>query len=53
MLFRSSLNRLRRVLKSQLDDELPAYGRNPYRDPNLPDVTDQDTADVTVSGTES
>ncbi|ELY56992.1 hypothetical protein [Natronolimnohabitans innermongolicus] len=36
----TSLNRLRRVLKSQLDDELPAYGRNPYRDPNLPDVTD-------------
>ncbi|ELY93096.1 DNA-directed RNA polymerase subunit epsilon [Natrialba chahannaoensis JCM 10990] len=36
----TSLNRLRRVLKSQLDDELPAYGRNPYRDPNLPAATE-------------
>ncbi|QSX01072.1 DNA-directed RNA polymerase subunit epsilon [Haloterrigena alkaliphila] len=36
----TSLNRLRRVLKEQLDDDLPAYGRNPYRDPNLPDVTE-------------
>ena len=35
----TNLNRLRRVLKEQLEDELPAYGRNPYRDPNLPDVT--------------
>ncbi|MFA9425950.1 DNA-directed RNA polymerase subunit epsilon [Natronorubrum sp. A-ect3] len=35
----TSLNRLRRVLKAQLEDELPAYGRNPYRDPNLPNVT--------------
>ncbi|SFB68309.1 hypothetical protein SAMN05444422_101131 [Halobiforma haloterrestris] len=33
----TSLNRLRRVLKSQLEDDLPAYGRNPYRDPNLPE----------------
>ncbi|WP_323170920.1 DNA-directed RNA polymerase subunit epsilon [Natrialba sp. PRR66] len=39
----TSLNRLRRVLKSQLEDELPAYGRNPYRDPNLPATTDTDT----------
>lgn len=35
----TSLNRLRRVLKAQLDEELPAYGRNPYRDPNLPAST--------------
>jgi hypothetical protein len=51
----TSLNRLRRVLKSQLEDELPAYGRNPYRDPNLPDVTESDTsaADVAATGTES
>ncbi len=35
----TSLNRLRRVLKAQLDDELPAYGRTPYRDPNLPTPT--------------
>ncbi|WP_254767026.1 DNA-directed RNA polymerase subunit epsilon [Salinilacihabitans rarus] len=34
----TSLNRLRRVLKAQLDDELPAYGRNPHRDPNLPET---------------
>ena len=39
----TSLNRLRRVLKAQLDDELPAYGRNPYRDPNLPEPTGSDT----------
>jgi hypothetical protein len=37
----TSLNRLRRVLKSQLEDELPAYGRNPYRDPNLPSLEDR------------
>ncbi|ELY65008.1 hypothetical protein [Natrinema versiforme] len=51
----TSLNRLRRVLKSQLEDELPAYGRNPYRDPNLPDVTDADTdaADAPATGSES
>ncbi len=35
----TSLNRLRRVLKSQLEDELPAYGRNPWRDPNLPETS--------------
>ncbi|OVE84902.1 DNA-directed RNA polymerase subunit epsilon [Natronolimnobius baerhuensis] len=40
----TSLNRLRRVLKEQLEDDLPAYGRNPYRDPNLPSVTE--TADA-------
>ncbi|MGQ3412486.1 DNA-directed RNA polymerase subunit epsilon [Natrinema sp. LN54] len=51
----TSLNRLRRVLKSQLEDELPAYGRNPYRDPNLPDVTDADAdaADAPATGSES
>lgn len=34
----TNLNRLRRVLKTQLEefDGLPAYGRNPHRDPNLP-----------------
>ncbi|WP_306055775.1 DNA-directed RNA polymerase subunit epsilon [Natronococcus wangiae] len=45
----TSLNRLRRVLKSQLEDELPAYGRNPYRDPNLPSLearTDEESADA-------
>lgn len=37
----TSLNRLRRVLKAQLEDEpLPAYGRNPNRDPNLPALAD-------------
>ena len=41
----TSLNRLRRVLKSQLEDELPAYGRNPYRDPNLPESTGTDASD--------
>ncbi|WP_336035006.1 DNA-directed RNA polymerase subunit epsilon [Halobacterium yunchengense] len=38
----TSLNRLRRVLKAQLDDGLPAFGRNPHRDPHLPDVTERD-----------
>ena len=40
----TSLNRLRRVLKGQLDDRegLPAYGRTPNRDPNLPSVPDRD-----------
>ncbi|WP_276252565.1 DNA-directed RNA polymerase subunit epsilon [Halomontanus rarus] len=39
----TSLNRLRRVLTSQLDeDALPAYGRNPNRDPNLPSLTDRE-----------
>ena len=35
----TSLNRLRRVLKGQLEGDLPAYGRNPWRDPNLPETT--------------
>jgi len=47
----TSLNRLRRVLKEQLEDELPAYGRNPYRDPNLPDATG--TGDASPSESES
>ena len=37
----TSLNRLRRVLKEQLreqDLEDAVYGRNPYRDPNLPSL---------------
>ena len=35
---KTSLNRLRRVLKDQLEEDLSAYvyGRNPARDPNLP-----------------
>ncbi|MDF9747562.1 DNA-directed RNA polymerase subunit epsilon [Natrinema salsiterrestre] len=50
----TSLNRLRRVLKAQLEDDLPAYGRNPYRDPNLPDVTESNAeAAETAAGTES
>ncbi|EMA41661.1 hypothetical protein [Halobiforma nitratireducens] len=48
----TSLNRLRRVLKSQLDEELPAYGRNPYRDPNLPGAVDSE-ADETESAPSS
>lgn len=39
---KTSLNRLRRVLTDQLDDGLPAFGRNPHRDPHLPSVTDRD-----------
>lgn len=51
----TNLNRLRRVLKSQLEDELPAYGRNPYRDPNLPAATGtndmgSDRASATAGG---
>ncbi|AFZ72417.1 hypothetical protein [Natronobacterium gregoryi] len=42
----TSLNRLRRVLKAQLEDELPAYGRNPYRDPNLPESTGTESKSV-------
>ncbi|WP_255170416.1 DNA-directed RNA polymerase subunit epsilon [Natrononativus amylolyticus] len=44
----TSLNRLRRVLKSQLEDAdgLPAYGRSPNRDPNLPSVTDREFEDA-------
>ncbi|MGA9401304.1 DNA-directed RNA polymerase subunit epsilon [Haladaptatus sp.] len=40
----TSLNRLRRVLKEQLEDgdlEYAVHGRNPYRDPNLPSLTDR------------
>lgn len=37
----TSLNRLRRTLRNQIDDErLPAFGRNPYRDPYLPQLAD-------------
>ncbi|MFB6268404.1 MAG: DNA-directed RNA polymerase subunit epsilon [Halobacterium sp.] len=43
---KTSLNRLRRVLKAQLEDGLPAFGRNPHRDPHLPDVTDRDVPDA-------
>ncbi len=38
----TSLNRLRRVLKEQLDErglEYAVHGRNPHRDPNLPSLT--------------
>jgi hypothetical protein len=37
----TSLNRLRRVLKEQIDDrglDEAVHGRNPYRDPNLPSL---------------
>ena len=37
----TSLNRLRRVLTDQLEDGLPAYGRNPNRDPHLPDLAEE------------
>lgn len=39
---KTSLNRLRRVLKDQLDEDISAYvyGRNPNRDPNLPALTE-------------
>ncbi len=39
----TSLNRLRRVLKEQLEEGIGrrAYGRNPFCDPNLPNVTDR------------
>lgn len=38
----TSLNRLRRVLEDQIDEqelENAVYGRNPHRDPNLPSLT--------------
>lgn len=38
---RTSLNRLRRVLRDELDGsplEHAVFGRNPYRDPNLPSI---------------
>ncbi|WP_227355324.1 DNA-directed RNA polymerase subunit epsilon [Haladaptatus salinisoli] len=38
----TSLNRLRRVLKEQLEEreiEFAVHGRNPHRDPNLPSLT--------------
>ncbi|SEW09046.1 DNA-directed RNA polymerase subunit epsilon [Halobacterium jilantaiense] len=37
----TSLNRLRRVLTDQLDDRLPAYGRNTNRDPHLPSLSEE------------
>jgi len=42
----TNLNRLRRTLKEQLDDEtaLAAYGRNPNRDPALPSVREEPDA---------
>lgn len=43
----TTLNRLRRILKGQLDAELPAYGRSPNRDPNLPRPTLEEGADGT------
>jgi hypothetical protein len=39
----TNLNRLRRVLKEQLDGDVGrAFGRNPHRDPNLPSFGDRD-----------
>lgn len=32
----TNLNRLRRIVKRQLEDRQPAFGREPNRDPNLP-----------------
>ncbi|QLG50220.1 DNA-directed RNA polymerase subunit epsilon [Natrinema halophilum] len=49
----TNLNRLRRVLKAQLEDELPAYGRNPYRDPNLPDAAESDVEGTNAASTSS
>lgn len=43
----TSLNRLRRVLKEQLDErglEYAVHGRNPHRDPNLPSLTSRGDA---------
>ncbi|MFH5797871.1 DNA-directed RNA polymerase subunit epsilon [Haladaptatus sp. CMAA 1911] len=40
----TSLNRLRRVLKDQIEErelEFAVHGRNPNRDPNLPSLTDR------------
>ena len=39
----TALNRLRRVLKEQLEEGVGerAYGRNPFRDPHLPNFTDR------------
>jgi len=40
----TSLNRLRRTLTEQIDEqdlEGAVYGRNPYRDPNLPSLTER------------
>ncbi|ODR83231.1 DNA-directed RNA polymerase subunit epsilon [Haladaptatus sp. W1] len=40
----TSLNRLRRVLKHQIEEqdlEFAVHGRNPHRDPNLPSLTDR------------
>lgn len=42
---KTNLNRLRRVLKEQLGDSLPVYGRNPHRDPNLPSFTNREFTD--------
>ena len=39
----TNLNRLRRVLKEQLDGDVGrAFGRNPHRDPHLPSFGDRD-----------
>jgi len=43
---KTSLNRLRRVLTDQLPDGLPAFGRNPERDPHLPGFTDRDVPEA-------
>jgi hypothetical protein len=43
---KTSLNRLRRVLTEQLGDDLPAYGRNPNRDPHLPSVSERDGSEA-------
>ena len=49
----TSLNRLRRVLVEQLEEhgvEWAVYGRNPYRDPNLPQLADRRDGGADVDG---
>ncbi|EMA43400.1 hypothetical protein [Halococcus saccharolyticus] len=49
----TALNRLRRTLTEQLDEQDlhgAVYGRNPYRDPNLPSLGSPATAVSTGSG---
>jgi hypothetical protein len=46
---KTSLNRLHRTLREEVESTGTAdaaFGRNPYRDPNLPDVRDRERTDV-------
>ncbi|MEF8881127.1 MAG: DNA-directed RNA polymerase subunit epsilon [Halapricum sp.] len=54
----TNVNRLKRVLQTQIEEqdlEDAVFGRSPYRDPNLPSITDETTerADVTHTAEES